>query len=192
MKQNGWWLHTIWVLKGLKVIKSKARGEQHKDQHKQGVDVMQAEVLEHLVDQNYSGSMQKQGCVPLRCQIQGESPEASERQKTEGIYTRGSQSKVKERRWEMAAKSGDLQNWGRLLGGFNREHLAAGRMKNCIICSPLVDGWLLNFIIATEYIKKERASMGMETVITFKAERIWVSKKGIKRVTNNVVWRNSP
>ena len=64
----------------------------------------------YLVDQNYSGSMQKQGCVAFRCQIQGESPEASERQKTEGIHTGGSQPKVKERRWEMAANSGDLQN----------------------------------------------------------------------------------
>lgn len=94
----------------MKVINSKARGEQHKDQQKQGMDFMQAEVLEHLVDQSYSGSMQNQRCVALRCQIQGKSPEASEGQKTEGMHTRGSQSKIKERRWEMAAKSGDLQN----------------------------------------------------------------------------------
>ena len=71
---------------------------------------MQAEVLEHLVDQSYSGSKQKQGCVASGCQIQGKSPEASERQKTEGMHTKGSQSKIKERHWEMAAKSGDLQN----------------------------------------------------------------------------------
>ena len=57
---------------------------------------MQAEVLEHLVDQNYSGSMQKQGCVALRCQIQGESPETSERQKTEGIYTDAQGSELQE------------------------------------------------------------------------------------------------
>ena len=57
-------------------------------------------------------------------------------------------------KWQLSQVTCRIEAGNGLPGGFNREYLAAGRMKNCIICSPLVDGWLLNFIIATEYKEK--------------------------------------
>ena len=75
-------------------------------------------------------------------------------------------------KWQLSQVTCRTEACNGLLGGFNREHLASGRMKNCINCSHLVDGWLLNFINATEYKEKERASMGKEAFITFKTQCI--------------------
>ena len=154
---------------------------------------MQAEVLEYLVDWTYSGCIRQQGCVALRYQIGGKSPEASERSRRQKACTQEAVSPRSRKdigKWQLSQVTQRTEAGNRFLEGFDREHLAAGRMKNCIICSLLDDAWILNFIIATEYKEKEEASVGKETFVTSKAKCIWISKKGIKRIANNVVRRN--
>ena len=75
--------------------------------------------------------------------------------------------------------------------GVSQEHLAAGRMKNCNICSIFVDGQLFSFYISTGQIGKG-SSMSGEACANSKAKYISTDQKGIKRKTNHVVRRNRP
>lgn len=81
-----------------------------------------------------------------------EEPEANERWRRQKACTQEAVSPRSRRdvgEWQLSQVTWRTETGNGLLREVNREHLAAGRIKNCVICSPFVDGWLLSFIIAT-------------------------------------------